>query len=778
MRYRSELLSALLLLSIPAVASSQAASSQPGSSNLTGASDDASSVVVIRYRTQAELQQLGDRFQHVHVDRRARTVRADATGRDITQLRALGMAVTIDRDATLALRRSESAIARNGFGTRSISGYSCYRTVEETYTTLNQLTANKPALASVSNIGSSWLKSRGTGGYDLKVLRLTNSGTNSTRPNKPAMVLTGGVHPREYAPVELVTRFGEWLVNGYGTDAEATWLMDNYVFYIVLQSNPDGRKKAEAGASWRKNVNNTNGSCSASTFGVDLNRNFPFQWSSGSGGSSGNACAETYRGASRQSEPETQALVRLIAGTPGASGAYSGGIFPDLRADGASTAAPDTATGMYIDVHAYGQLVMWPWGYTGSAAPNGTALRTLGRRVAYHNSAKPQTISELYTADGSSVDTIYGLLGTPSLAFELGNAFFEGCSSFESTVLPRNLAALKYAARTLSAPYRYPSGPDSVSVSTSSASVPAGTAVTITSVLDDSRFNQTNGSEASQNIASARMYVDTPPWQSGATAITMSASDGSFNSTRETVTASLNTSGLSAGRHIVYVQGVDASGQAGAPNAVIVNVTGGGGNVAPVADFTANVTHSNLTAVFTDRSTDSDGSIASRTWDFGDGTTSTQASPTKTYATPAVYTVKLTVTDNGGLSHTRSEQVAVGISTPPRDTYTNGNDVAINDNATVESPVTVSNRPENAPSDAAVAVNIVHTYIGDLKVDLVAPDGSVYVLHNRAGGSADNINRTFTVNLSSEVKNGTWKLRVNDNAVNDVGRIDTWSLTF
>ena len=42
----------------------------------------------------------------------------------------------------------------------------------------------------------------------------------------------------------------------------------------------------------------------------------------------------------------------------------------------------------------------------------------------------------------------------------------------------------------------------------------------------------------------------------------------------------------------------------------------------------------------------------------------------------------------------------------------------------------------------------MHTYIGDLVVDLVAPDGSVYNLHNRAGGSADNINPTYTVNLS------------------------------
>ena len=77
-----------------------------------------------------------------------------------------------------------------------------------------------------------------------------------------------------------------------------------------------------------------------------------------------------------------------------------------------------------------------------------------------------------------------------------------------------------------------------------------------------------------------------------------------------------------------------------------------------------------------------------------------------------------------------------------------------------------------------MAVGIVHTYIGDLKVDLVAPDGSIYVLHNRAGGSADNINQTYTVNLSSESLNGTWRLRVNDNANQDTGYINSWTTRF
>ncbi|MEZ5463527.1 M4 family metallopeptidase [Dokdonella sp.] len=111
-------------------------------------------------------------------------------------------------------------------------------------------------------------------------------------------------------------------------------------------------------------------------------------------------------------------------------------------------------------------------------------------------------------------------------------------------------------------------------------------------------------------------------------------------------------------------------------------------------------------------------------------------------------------------------------------TYSNGTNYTISDNSTVDSPITVSGRSGNAPSNASVTVAIVHTYQGDLKVDLVAPDGTLYNIHNRTGGSADNINKTVTFNLSSEALNGTWKLRVNDNAGGDTGYIDSWSVTF
>ncbi|MBB6039216.1 trypsin-like serine protease [Phytomonospora endophytica] len=108
---------------------------------------------------------------------------------------------------------------------------------------------------------------------------------------------------------------------------------------------------------------------------------------------------------------------------------------------------------------------------------------------------------------------------------------------------------------------------------------------------------------------------------------------------------------------------------------------------------------------------------------------------------------------------------------------TNAADVQIPDNTTVSSSVAISGCTVAPSSTSTVAVNIVHTYIGDLVVSLIAPDGSAYVLHNRTGGSADNINQTYTVNLAGEGANGTWKLQVRDAASADTGYINTWTLT-
>jgi subtilisin family serine protease len=121
---------------------------------------------------------------------------------------------------------------------------------------------------------------------------------------------------------------------------------------------------------------------------------------------------------------------------------------------------------------------------------------------------------------------------------------------------------------------------------------------------------------------------------------------------------------------------------------------------------------------------------------------------------------------------------AVGTGTPGT-TFENTADVSIPDNgAAVTSPITVSGVTGNAPAALKVGVDIVHTYRGDLVVDLIAPDGTVYSLSNRSGGSADNIQQTFTVDASSEVANGVWKLRVQDVAAQDTGYINSWKLTF
>ena len=75
-------------------------------------------------------------------------------------------------------------------------------------------------------------------------------------------------------------------------------------------------------------------------------------------------------------------------------------------------------------------------------------------------------------------------------------------------------------------------------------------------------------------------------------------------------------------------------------------------------------------------------------------------------------------------------------------------------------------------------MHIVHTYRGDLVVDLVAPDGSVYNLKTSSGSdSADNVDAIYTRNLSSESADGTWRLRVRDVYRQDIGYINSWTIT-
>jgi subtilisin family serine protease len=121
---------------------------------------------------------------------------------------------------------------------------------------------------------------------------------------------------------------------------------------------------------------------------------------------------------------------------------------------------------------------------------------------------------------------------------------------------------------------------------------------------------------------------------------------------------------------------------------------------------------------------------------------------------------------------------AVQGTVPPGPFFENPNNVDIPDRgAAVTSPITVSG-VVGSPSTVRVGVDIKHTFRGDLVVDLITPDGTVFNLHNRTGGSADNLITSYTVNISAEAVNGTWLLRARDAAAIDVGFIDLWNLTF
>lgn len=489
------------------------------------------------------------------LDRELGYLSIEAGPERVEALVALGFYVELDAEATRWIRHAERAQAEaaqrraRGEGPLAgIPGFPCYRTVDETFAAAAALAAAHPELASWVDAGDSWEKTAGLGGDDLGVLVLTSSATPGP---KPRLFVTAAIHAREYATAELALRFAETLVGGYGVDADATWLLDEHEVHLLLQTNPDGRRQAETGSSWRKNTNQAYCGATSTSRGADLNRNFSFQWAC-CGGSSGDVCDETYRGPAPGSEPEVQAVQSYLLSH-----------FPDQRGPGLGDAAPADSTGVYLDLHSYGELVLWPWGFTASPAPNGVALATLGRRFAWFNGYYPEQAIGLYPTDGTTDDFGYGELGVAAMTFELGTSFFQSCATFEGAIAPANLEALRYAAKVARTPLLTPSGPETTDVALAPAVVAVGLPVDLAATLDDARFSTDNGSEPVQTIAAGEAYVDLPPWTVGSSPIPLQAADGAFDATPEDATATFDTDGLAPGRHLVFVRGQDASGSWG-----------------------------------------------------------------------------------------------------------------------------------------------------------------------------------------------------------------------
>jgi subtilisin family serine protease len=212
-----------------------------------------------------------------------------------------------------------------------------------------------------------------------------------------------------------------------------------------------------------------------------------------------------------------------------------------------------------------------------------------------------------------------------------------------------------------------------------------------------------------------------------------------------------------------------------------VSVSPTSGSVAAGSSVTTTVNTATTAGSAQSVSLSASGLPAGATPSFSPASVTSGGSSTLTISTTASVTngtYPITVTGTGG-SGTRTATYTLTVTggSTGNCAGTNGTDVSIPDLSTVTSTINVA-CGRNGSASSTVAVNIVHTYRGDLVIDLVAPDGTAYRLKNSSSSdSADNVNATYTVNLSGEAANGTWTLRVQDVELFDTGRIDTWTLT-
>jgi len=385
-------------------------------------------------------------------------------------------------------------------------------------------------LAQVIDIGDSYLKK-----YDLLVLKLTNFQSSA---EKSKVFATFGIHAREYATPELGARFAEFLVNGYGKDANVTTVLDSTEIHLLLQSNPDAREEAELNPYLyrRKNMNREHGWCEEGRYGIDLNRNFPHMWSTS--GVDTDPCSETYPGPFPASEPEVQAIMD-----------YSEQLFSSMK-----------HSGVYFDVHSYGRMNIWPYTYS-EFAKTQDDLKTLSVKLQSFNGhvlSGPNEPNFIGEASGSGIDYAYGELGVSAHALELGDSFYEDCKNFNEDIAPKNLDALFYAAKVAKAPFFTAKGPDVKNLQLSTQTVPRSSKLCITAQISSTKLGA--NSETPRNVASATAYFDEYPAMSTNDKGVPMFGDFSSNSVSVYLEVKLN---LSIGKHVLHVQGIDTSGYIG-----------------------------------------------------------------------------------------------------------------------------------------------------------------------------------------------------------------------
>jgi len=257
-------------------------------------------------------------------------------------------------------------------------------------TELKNLAAKYPKLTKLTpSIGKS------IEGRDIPAIIVSSLGfTNETIQR---IYFEGGQHAREWIAPTTVMYVLEKLLTGYGNDAIVTEIIDTIEIVIVPLVNPDGYEYAHTTSRlWRKNRrSNTGGS-----FGVDLNRNWDDHWCQT--GASKVPSSDTYCGTGPFSEPETKAVSNYME---------------SLDQYGNILAA--------IDFHAYGQLLLRPYGWTLANSPDNAVHKIIGDSMAIEIKKKSGLVyssskaAELYITTGSADDWAYQIGVWASYTIEL-----------------------------------------------------------------------------------------------------------------------------------------------------------------------------------------------------------------------------------------------------------------------------------------------------------------------------------------------------------------------
>lgn len=377
--------------------------STPGANGLRQLNQSESHQLVnIRWRSPEELQTLATSGLDVFTPNYEQQIlQARVSNSELAELRQQG--VQVEELPFQALAQERQAFPQ---------GYMTYNQLSQQ---LQALAQQYPQLIKLEDVGDTWEKQQGRANHDIWGVELTapNGG------NKPAYLLTGGVHARELAPVEILMKLLQHLASQYGKDPRITQLLDTRKVVILPMVNVDGRVKVEQGAAWqRKNTHNS---------GVDLNRNFDNHWnyqglkvpSSWLRGVT-DPGSEIYSGTGPASEPETQVVQAMFH-------RYK----PALA----------------IDMHAYGDMMLWPLGYSYDDNPHTATFRQLYERTVKNLGFKGGTSAQiLYPTTATTRDYAYEQHGAISMTLEIGRDFRPGYSEVESMwtrLLPHLLTMLE-----------------------------------------------------------------------------------------------------------------------------------------------------------------------------------------------------------------------------------------------------------------------------------------------------------------------------------------------